>query len=196
MAARRSSKLAASTGNRPQNTTGIAGRKPGSGSSTGLRSSVMVSPTRVSATSLIEAVMAPISPGTELVDRRELGREHAGAVDVIGGVGAHHADALALLQDAVDDAHQHDHAEIGVVPAVDQQRLERRVAVAFRRRQAGDDGFQHLGHVLPGLGGNLDRVRGVEPDHVLDLLLDRSGSAAGRSTLLSTGTISWPASMA
>ena len=63
MAARRSSKLAASTGNSPQNTTGIAGRKPGSGSSTGLRSSVMVSPTRVSATSLIEAVMAPISPG-------------------------------------------------------------------------------------------------------------------------------------
>ena len=41
----------------------MAGRKPGSISVTGLRSSVMVSPTRVSATSLIEAVMAPISPG-------------------------------------------------------------------------------------------------------------------------------------
>jgi molecular chaperone DnaK len=39
------------------------GRKPGSISVTGLRSSVIVSPTRVSATSLIEAVRKPISPG-------------------------------------------------------------------------------------------------------------------------------------
>ena len=111
--------------------------------------------------------------GAELVDRCQLRREHAGAVDVIGGVGAHHADALALLQSAVDDAHQHDHAEIGVVPAIDQQRFERRVAVAFRRRQASDDRFQHLGHVLSGLGGNLDGAGGVDADHVLDLLLDR-----------------------
>ena len=82
----------------------------------------------------------------ELVDRRQLRREHAGAVDVIGRVGPHHADALALLQGAVDDAHQHDDAEIGVVPAVDQQRLQGRVAVALRRRQPRDDGFQHLRH--------------------------------------------------
>ena len=47
----------------PQKTTGCAGRKPGSGSAVGLRSSVIVSPTRVSATCLIEAVMKPISPG-------------------------------------------------------------------------------------------------------------------------------------
>ena len=56
----------------------------------------------------------------------QLRREHADAVDLVGRVGAHHADALALLQRAVDDAHQHDDAEIGVVPAVDQQRLQRR----------------------------------------------------------------------
>ena len=105
----------------------------------------------------------------------QLGREHADAVDLVGGVGAHHADALALLEHAVDDAHQHDDAEIGVVPAVDQQRLERRVAVALGRRQAGDDRFQHLRHVRAGLGGDQDRVRGIEPDHVLDLLLDLLG---------------------
>ena len=63
MAARRSSNSAASTGNRPQNTTGCAGLKPGRASAVGLRSSVIVSPTLVSATSLICAVMKPISPG-------------------------------------------------------------------------------------------------------------------------------------
>ena len=110
--------------------------------------------------------------GAELLDRREFWREHADAVDVVGGVGAHHLDALVLAQHPVDDANEHHHAEIEVVPAVDQQRLQRRVAVALGRRQAGDDRLQHLRHVLAGLGRNADGVRGVEPDHVLDLLLD------------------------
>src|SRR5216684_2961599 len=101
MAARKSSNCAASTGNSPQNTTGIAGRKPGSAAAAGLRSSVMVSPTRVSATSLM--------------------------------------DAVALLDGAVDHAHEHDDAEIGVVPAVDEERLEGGAAVALGRRQPRDD---------------------------------------------------------
>ena len=63
--------------------------------------------------------------GAEFVDLRHLRREEADALDVIGGVGAHHADALALLHHAVDDAHQHHDAEIDVVPAIDQQRLQR-----------------------------------------------------------------------
>ena len=56
IAARRSSNSAASTGNRPQNTTGCAGRSPAA-PPPAPPSSVMVSPTRVSATSLICAVM-------------------------------------------------------------------------------------------------------------------------------------------
>jgi len=101
--------------------------------------------------------------------------EHADAVDLVGGVGAHHADAVALGEHAVDEAHQNDDAEVGIVPAVDQQGLERRRAIALGRRQARDDRFQHGGHVEAGLGGNLDGVRGVEADHVLDLLFDLGG---------------------
>ena len=66
MAARRSSKSAASTGNRPQKTTGWAGLKPGRASVQPRFSSVMVSPTRVSATCLICAVMKPTSPGPRM----------------------------------------------------------------------------------------------------------------------------------
>ena len=113
--------------------------------------------------------------GAEFVRRRQLGREHADAVDVVGCAGPHHADALALFQRAVDDAHQHDDAEIEVIPAVDEERFERGVAVALRRRQARDDRFEHLRHVQSGLRRNEDRVRGVEPDHVLDLLPDLVG---------------------
>ena len=87
----------------------------------------MVSPTLVSATSLIEAVKKPISPGPSSLDIDQLGREDADAVELVGGAGGHHADALALLDGAIDDADEDDDAEIGVVPAVDQQRLERRL---------------------------------------------------------------------
>ncbi len=101
-------------------------------------SSVMVSPTRVSATSLIAAVMKPTSPGPSSSTSVHLGAEHADAVDLVIGAGAHHADLVwPFLQHAVDDAHQHDDAEIGVVPAVDQQRLQRRGRVALRAAAGG-----------------------------------------------------------
>ena len=122
--------------------------------------------------------------GAELGHFQLLRREHADAIDVVGRLGAHHADALALAHRAVDDAHQHDDAEIGIVPGVHQERLERRLGIALGRRQAGDDRLQHLGHVLPGLGGNLDGVRGIEPDHVLDLLLDLVGLGRGQVDLV------------
>jgi hypothetical protein len=51
-------------------------------------------------------------------------------------------------------------------------------------------------HVQAGLGADCDRVGGVDADDVLDLLLDRSGSADGRSILFSTGTTSRPCSTA
>ncbi len=63
MAERRFSNSAASTGNRPQNTTAWTSLKPGSIAVVWRLSSVMVSPTRVSATSLIEPVKKPTSPG-------------------------------------------------------------------------------------------------------------------------------------
>jgi hypothetical protein len=96
MAARRSSKSAASTGKRPQNTTGCAGLKPGRASPSGFRSSVIVSPTRVSATSLIEAVMKPISPGPSASIVSIFGVSTPSALDLVLRIGAHHADALAL----------------------------------------------------------------------------------------------------
>ncbi len=131
------SKSAASTGNRPQNTTGWTSLNPGSASAVGRLASVIVSPTRVSATSLICAVMKPISPARELRQLLDLGAHAADAVDQVGRARGHELDLLALLQDAVDHADQDDDAEVGVVPAVDEHRLQRRVAVALGRRDPG-----------------------------------------------------------
>ena len=93
-------------------------------------------------------------------------------------------DALTATQRAIDDAQQHHDAEIGVVPAIHQQCLERRVAISLGRRQAVNDRLQHLADVEAGLGGNQNRIGGIEPDHVLDLLLDLVGFGGGEIDLV------------
>ena len=98
-------------------------------------------------------------------------REHAHPVDLVVGLGGHHPDLVALLEDAVADAHQHHDAEIRVVPRIDQHRLERRVALADRGGEALDDGLQHVGDAEAGLGRDQHGMLGVDADHVLDLLL-------------------------
>jgi hypothetical protein len=70
-------------------------------------------------------------------ERRQVGHfggEDADPVDLVGRPGRHHADLQARLQLAVVDSDQSDHPEIGVVPGIDQERLERRVAIAHRWR--------------------------------------------------------------
>ena len=108
----------------------------------------------------------------ELAPIDQLGREDADRVHFVDGGGAHHADLHALLELAVDDAHQHDDAEIGVVPGIDQERLQRRLRIALGGGQPRHDRLQHGLDTLAGLGGDRQGVGCVETDHVLDLLLD------------------------
>ena len=81
-----------------------------------------------------------------------------------------------LLQLAIDHAHQHDDAEIGIVPAVDQQRLQRRVArrpwARGRRCTIASSTSSILRPVLAEMG---IASRGVDADHVLDLLAHALG---------------------
>ena len=107
--------------------------------------------------------------GAEALDGGIFGLEDADPVDQVGRAVLHHLDLLAGPQAAVDHADQNHDAQIGVVPGVDQQGLQRRVLVALGRRQAGDDGFQHLVDADARLGAGQHRVAGVQADQVLDL---------------------------
>ena len=99
-------------------------------------------------------------------------KEVADLLDRVHRAGGHHADALALAQMPVLHPHQDDDAQIGVVPAVHEQRLQRPRRIAGGRGQAGHDGFQHALDVEAGLGADHHGVGGIEADHILDLLLD------------------------
>ena len=187
IASRRSSKRAASTGKKPAKTTGCAGLKPGKRPCR----RILLVRHRVADAGVghfldgggEEADLA----GAQLVDHLALGPRYADPFDLVGPAGRHQLDPLALADLAIDDAQQHDDAEIGIVPAVDEERLQRRVAVALGRGQAVDDRLQHIGHAEAGLGRDLDRVRGVEPDHVLDLLADAFGLRGRQIDLVEDG---------
>ncbi len=96
-------------------------------------------------------------------------REDAQVVGVVGRPGGHHPDALALGEAPVDHAHQHDDADIGVEPAVDDHGAQRAVGIAARRRHAGHHRLQDLVDPHASLGRARDGVARVDADHVLDL---------------------------
>ncbi len=126
----------------------------------------------------------PDFSGAQDFNRLLLGREHADAIHLVGRVRGHQPDALAFFQLAVDNADEDDDAEIEVVPGIDQQRLQRRIRLALGRGQPGDDAFEHRLDIQPRLGGNRDRLGGVDADHVLDLLAYALGLGGGQVDLV------------
>src|SRR3546814_12473339 len=99
----------------------------------------------------------------------------------------HELDLLALLQRAVDNADKDDDAEVGVVPAIDEHRLERRVRIALGRRNAVDDGLQYFVDADTGLGAGKHRIVGGKADDVLDLRLHLLRLGSGPVALVYDG---------
>jgi hypothetical protein len=87
----------------------------------------------------------------------------------VAAAGRQHADAVAALETAVHHPHQRHHPDVIVEPRVDDQRLQRRGAVAARRWNAAQQRLQQLRHALPGLGADARRAGGVDADDLLDL---------------------------
>jgi hypothetical protein len=107
--------------------------------------------------------------GAELLVLERLGVELADFLDVVHLVGAHHADAVAGLERAVDHAHVGDHAAVGVVMGVEHQGAGLGEA-ADGRGHALDHGLEHLADVLARLGADEDGLLHRDGEHVLDLL--------------------------
>src|SRR5690606_29606844 len=85
-----------------------------------------------------------------------LGSEAADAVDQVLGAALHEFDAEALLEDAVEDPDEDDHAEVWIVPRVYQHGLQRGRAVAFGGRNLGHDRLEHVLDADAALGAGED----------------------------------------
>jgi hypothetical protein len=129
----------------------------------------------------------------DLARAERLGGTHAERVqipdldDLVLRAGRHHADVHAGAHDAVHDAQIDDRAAVGVVLAVEDEALERGLAVALGRGDALHDHLEHRVDVDAVFGGDLGRVHGRQADDVLDLVLDLLGSGRGEIDLVDDG---------
>jgi len=98
--------------------------------------------------------------------------EHAHAVDQVHLAGGLDQDLVAFLDAAVAHAHQRDHAQVVVEPGVDDQRLQRRLDIAFRRGDGLYQALENLVDAHAALGTAGHGVGGVDADDLLDLVLD------------------------
>ena len=115
------------------------------------------------------------------------GSEIAHLHHVLLGPRGHQADGGAPLHRALHNAAENDHALVGVVDGVENQRLKGSLGITRGGRNLLHDGLQHRLHVLAGLGGNPGRVAGVQADHVLDLSRHVVRLGAGQIHLVDHG---------
>ena len=110
--------------------------------------------------------------GADALQIAHLRREYADAIGKVTASGGHDAHLAASFEHAVDDAHEADDAHVVVEPGVDDQRLQRCVRVALRRRHARHELLEQFMDSQAGLGADLQRVRRVDADDFLDLVFD------------------------
>ena len=106
---------------------------------------------------------------TELLDRRRHRAAHADLDDLVVGLGLHEQHLVGTGHAAVHHPHAGHDAAVLVVLAVEDERLQRRVRIAGRGRDALDDGVEQLAHALAGLGRDAQDLIGGDAEHVLDL---------------------------
>ena len=92
-----------------------------------------------------------------------------------------------FFEDAVDHADEDDHAEVGIVPGVDEGGLQGSGAVALGGRDLGDDRLEHVVDADARFGAGEDGFGCVDADDVLDLVADFLGLGGGEVDLVDDG---------
>ncbi len=113
--------------------------------------------------------------GAQARHRGRSGQTDADLLGVADRVGLEVLQPCARHERAVEHPHRADHTAVRVVVRVEDQRLQRRVGIALRGRDAVDDGVEQLRHALAGLGRDAQDVLGGDADHALDLTRDAVG---------------------
>ena len=104
--------------------------------------------------------------------------------DLVLGARGHHAHVHARADRAVHHAQIDDDAPIGIVLAVEDQRLQRRVGIALGGRHVPHDHLQHGGDVDPVFCRDFRGVLGAQADDILDFLLDLRRPGRGQIDLI------------
>ena len=109
-----------------------------------------------------------------------LGGKNPHAVHLMLFTGGLGDQTIATMEHALLDAHQGHHAEIIIEPTVDDQRLQRGLAIALGRRNVRDQVFQRRFDAQARLGADETGVRGVNADNLFDFKLHTLGIGLGQ----------------
>ena len=96
----------------------------------------------------------------------------------------HQENFLTRAEGPLHHPHQQHRSPVGIVLGVEDQRLQRRLGVARRRRQPVNDRLEHVLDALSGLGRTQDGAIGVESEVLVDLLLDPLDIGGGKVDLV------------
>ena len=129
----------------------------------------------------------PDLAGAEGVHGRGLGRHHARLFGVGRDVRGEHLDRRVAGQPAALDADVGDHAAVGVERRVEDQRLQRRVGVADRRRHPLDHRLQQLADAFAGLRRYPQDVLWVAVQQMGELVGSLVGLGGGQVDLVQRG---------
>ena len=114
-------------------------------------------------------------------------RENADVLDGILGPRGHQLDLVLRPQRTVDDAHEHDDADVIVEPGIDDERLQRRLCIALGRRHLGDQRLEHVLDAEARLRAAAHGIRRVDADDVLDFRDGALGIGRGQIDLVEHG---------
>ena len=126
---------------------------------------------------------------SDLADRQRVDRGLGGtldahAIDQKVALCLHHAQGIALFDGAVKDAHRGHHAAILVKVRIQNERFERSICIALRRRDQKDNGLQQIVNALAGLARDTHGVIGRDRQVILDLGLNLIGMGRGQVDLV------------
>ncbi len=125
--------------------------------------------------------------GRQRVAGDRLRREHADLLAIVGGARRHQQDLVARLERPLHHSHQHHHADVVVEPRIDDERLQREIGVALRRRDARDHGFEDFVDPFARFRARPQRIVRGDADDVLDLLDHAVGLGGGQVDLVQHG---------
>ena len=116
--------------------------------------------------------------------RHQRGPEHTQLHDLCVSSTTHDSDLLVRLERALREPDIGDDALVDVVVRVEDEALDRCLGVALGRRDALDDGLEHLSHVGAVLGADHDHFLARDREHVLQLLDHELGLGRGQIDLV------------
>ena len=120
----------------------------------------------------------------QLIHRNHRGRKDADLIDDELAAVVHHADAHAARNAPVNDPDVDHDTAICVVLRVEDERPQRAVTIALRRRHAFDDRLEHEIDADPLPRAGEDRVIGGDADHLLDLATHQLRVSVGEVDLV------------